>query len=390
MESKPNLLLYLIAGLSTGGIGIIFYAFQASSIQNFFLAISVALLIAASALMSGASVGFLFGIPRTLQQETYKDNQRDNSNKDFSPELIYQVNTNLEQISDWLTKILVGIGLTQIPEIINAFSGYLDYVDQYGFVGFSNTKVFAGALLIYFLVCGFFTGYLWTRLYLAGAFRQADLDAVGAKLKQVENKVSELEKQAAIDSKALAIVQNQLNPDSDTDEHPINQEKLNNAITPASSIVKAQIFYLATSVRRENWKKHETKAKMERTIPIFRALIESDIKGEYHSNHGQLGYALKDQRIPNWKEACEELTKAIEIRGSWQTNPFLFYEFNRAICKICMDQNFIDKKESSDDVKKSILADLQVAKRSRMITNIISKDPKITEWLTLNNIDITT
>jgi len=30
-------------------------------------------------------------------------------------------NTNLEQISDWLTKIIVGVGLTQFPQIIRGF-----------------------------------------------------------------------------------------------------------------------------------------------------------------------------------------------------------------------------------------------------------------------------
>ena len=127
----------------------------------------------------------------------------------------YQVNTNLEEISDWLTKIMVGIGLTQIPGIINALKKYSNYVDKYGFAGFANTHVFATALLIYFLIYGFFFGYLWTRLYLAGAFRQADFEAVGDKIKQVENKLSELERQAKIDAEAVAVVQNQLNLDSD-------------------------------------------------------------------------------------------------------------------------------------------------------------------------------
>jgi hypothetical protein len=30
---------------------------------------------------------------------------------------LYRPNTNLEQISDWLTKILVGVGLTQLAQV---------------------------------------------------------------------------------------------------------------------------------------------------------------------------------------------------------------------------------------------------------------------------------
>src|SRR5215207_3296326 len=51
----------------------------------------------------GALVGFLFGIPRRFQREG------------SDPALGgLVVNTNLEQISDWLTKIIVGVGLVEI------------------------------------------------------------------------------------------------------------------------------------------------------------------------------------------------------------------------------------------------------------------------------------
>lgn len=384
MEARTNPLFILIIGLMIGCLGIVFYAFQATSITQFLLAIGVALMIAAAALVSGSFLGFIFGIPRTLQQGISQNNQEANPPKDKLSGLTYQVNTNLEQISDWLTKILVGVGLTQIPGIIKAFENYSNYVDKYGFAGFTNSKVFAGALLIYFLIGGFIVGYLWTRLYLATAFRQADLDAVGAKLKKVESKVSELERQAEIDVKALGIVQRQLNLEPDVP--PIEQDKINAVIIPASSSVKTQIFYSAEDVRRNNWREQQTKPKMERTIPIFRALIASDPEGRYHANHGQLGFALKDQKQPSWEEANLELTRAIEIRGSWQDKGWLFYEFNRAICKIHLDEAFNQKKASSEATKKNILTDLQVAKNHPMLNNVINNDPTITEWLSLNGI----
>ena len=54
---------------------------------------------------------------------------------------------------------------------------------------------------------------------------------------------------------------------------------------------------------------------MERTIPIFRALITSDTEKRYHANFAQLGFALKDQRKPAWSEAEEALSRAIAIRS---------------------------------------------------------------------------
>ena len=38
----------------------------------------------------------------------------------------YQGNTNLEQVSDWLTKIIVGIGLVQIGHIVPALSKFAE------------------------------------------------------------------------------------------------------------------------------------------------------------------------------------------------------------------------------------------------------------------------
>lgn len=49
-------------------------------------------------------VGFLFGIPKIYQNTSGYDGKIKTG---------FLVNTNLEQISDWFTKIIVGIGLVQ-------------------------------------------------------------------------------------------------------------------------------------------------------------------------------------------------------------------------------------------------------------------------------------
>jgi hypothetical protein len=68
-----------------------------------------------------------------------------------------------------------------------------------------------------------------------------------------------------------------------------SQKELDDAIEEASKAVKTQIFYQAEKIGSNR----RTKVKMERTIPIFEALIHSDKGDEYHRNYGQLGYALK-------------------------------------------------------------------------------------------------
>lgn len=78
------------------------------------------------------------------------------------------VNTNLEEISDWLTKIIVGVTLTQIPKIL----AHLHMIAQIiaGSFGGDSRISFAYALMTYFSVSGFLGGYLLTRLYLQKVF----------------------------------------------------------------------------------------------------------------------------------------------------------------------------------------------------------------------------
>jgi hypothetical protein len=63
--------------------------------------------VALAAGAAGGLVGFLFGIPVRWTQERAEA-------EGSGTELPYRGNTSLEQISDWLVKILVGVGLAQL------------------------------------------------------------------------------------------------------------------------------------------------------------------------------------------------------------------------------------------------------------------------------------
>jgi hypothetical protein len=63
-------------------------------------------------------------------------------------------NTNLEQISDWLAKILVGVGLVQLGAILDAMGNLADFLGPA--LGDETTgQAFALSLVVYFVVCGF-------------------------------------------------------------------------------------------------------------------------------------------------------------------------------------------------------------------------------------------
>lgn len=130
-------------------------------------------------LLAGASIGFLFGIPKIYQRGP--DENASASEKSYQQ----QVNTNLTEISDWLTKIIVGLGLinlTKIPPYLNSIAKTLgSALDIKCEPGNCTSLAFAYGIIISYFLLGFLYGYIVTRLYLATAFADADRDAMLAK-----------------------------------------------------------------------------------------------------------------------------------------------------------------------------------------------------------------
>lgn len=167
-----TLVLFVAAGM--GALAI--YAWGATEHRARLFGTS--LLIAAACVAVGGLLGFLFGIPRTLTEQASPKVDGDDSKSADAAEpdpdaTRYAVNTNLEQISDWLTKILVGVSLTQLWNL-PAFFTELSIKVSVAFGVDAKAEALSASLLVYFLVCGFLAGYLLTRVYLAGAFSRAD------------------------------------------------------------------------------------------------------------------------------------------------------------------------------------------------------------------------
>ena len=122
------------------------------------------LLWAFACLAVGFVLGFLFGIPKVVQRE---------SARTTGDGYHQRVNTNLEEISDWVTKIIVGLSIYQldkVPERIDVLAVLFAssvHCDE-------KMRGVFGAAIVFFFVCGFLLGYLVTRLYFQGAFGRAD------------------------------------------------------------------------------------------------------------------------------------------------------------------------------------------------------------------------
>jgi hypothetical protein len=346
--------------------------------------LGVASLLAGGCLLAGGLLGFLFGVPRSARVAERPPAKPEDSNTAATETApadqgwsAYRPNTNLEEVSDWLTKILVGVGLTQLikaPAKAVAFGAYFGPALGGGAVG----ERFAICVLLYFSVSGFLIAYLWTRLYLGGALAGADAEA----LARVERKLDAQQLQAQRDVAAIAAIGQQLQRQSGPQEIPA--ERLKKVIADASDSIRAQLFYQAAGQRAANWADQSTKVVMERTIPVFEALIASDVEKRYHENWGQLGFALKDQRAPDWKRALEVLSTAIRMRGDAETHGYWLYEFNRALCRINTDENFLNNKRSTPQAAKDIRADLEVV-RAVGHEDMFERAPEIEQWLELNS-----
>jgi CheY-like chemotaxis protein len=113
-----------------------------------------------------AIFGLIFGVPR--------------ARTDFSADATerYSSNSNLEQISDWLTKLLVGAGLVELkslPALAVSAGAYLGTG-----MAVSNASAYSVSAVVYGAGVGFIAAYLWTRLRLRYLLESSDRSAAEA------------------------------------------------------------------------------------------------------------------------------------------------------------------------------------------------------------------
>ncbi|MFF4422246.1 tetratricopeptide repeat protein [Streptomyces sp. NPDC001549] len=138
--------------------------------------IGATLIVAAAAFAIGMLLGFIFGLPRTFEDSAsglQTDDPPARRRLSLYSWSLYRSNTNLEQISDWLTKILVGVGLVQLIKLPAAAQSLGRWLKP-ALGNVPSTEAFAIGLTAYYTVTGFFVGYLLTRLCMAAALSSAD------------------------------------------------------------------------------------------------------------------------------------------------------------------------------------------------------------------------
>jgi hypothetical protein len=161
-EDRPRVGMSLRSTTITPIVAVVAYAV---AVKGTFLTIfAVGIMTSAAAGILGALVGFLFALPKTSEGERRTG---------------LSSNTNLDQVSDWLTKILVGLGLVQIGALGGGLGDLSEKIAP-GLGGAASAETFALALLVYSLIDGFLIGYLGTRIVVTIRLKQVE-DILAAK-----------------------------------------------------------------------------------------------------------------------------------------------------------------------------------------------------------------
>lgn len=160
--------------------------------------LTIEALIGTATLSVGGLLGFLFGIPRTTRPRSTEVPGSDDGRRETTT-APYEPSNNLEQVADWLTKILVGVGLVELGTLGGALAKVGDQVAKAVTPTPTGTAVVTEVIIIIFATIGFLASFLWTRIYYGGIQARADNDIVNwvaSKLEDQETRIDRADKVA--------------------------------------------------------------------------------------------------------------------------------------------------------------------------------------------------
>jgi tetratricopeptide (TPR) repeat protein len=223
------------------------------------------------------------------------------------------------------------------------------------------------------------------------------------KVKALESFRRGTDSQRKADDQAEAMVDVQL---SETLKPPFDEKELIAAIKGTSETSLNTNFRHTKDVRRKAWQSMQDKRRkkyasesereqdielsrlwMQRTIPILRALTETEHRGDWHRYYAQLGYALKD--TGEIREARTVLDRAIELWKQHTGKPVSpHYLFNWVYCEVRIDNEEHADGQASDPVTQAAVKEgLEEGSAFPALAKAIKADPEIQSWLERNGHD---
>jgi hypothetical protein len=342
-EAYSQALRFLLRFVGVGFVAVILNAMRYEFWVHGLVAkvTSVGILLAGAAFIIGTLFGFLFGFPPSPTPSQASGDQGakqgasgNNGTTGQQSQSAFYNNTNLQEISDWLTKVIVGASLVELTKLPPQVEQLANFIAK-GVNPFDPAPAVVLALLGYFSSCGVLYGYIWTKYEAAATSQGPDSDAL-----------------------ALSAVDDWLHrpPDPKDDPGPMMA-----AIRVASPATRVRIF-----LQTEKYRAASTEDVNERALPMLEALVEADAEEIFHRVRGQYALALMGRKKDrsdaassegDWSKAQDQLTDAIRIRDMSREPNWREYELARAVCKIHLELEFNEKQEPN-----SIDRDLEQAK----------------------------
>lgn len=156
---------------------------QTHSFQVFCQVLGIGIVVSGACAMVAWLLGLLFGIPKsiaTLGVPVPAPNPAPaNSSQPDARQPTSRVNTNLEDVSDWLTKTLIGVGLTQLTSLPHTLWHYATILDQASLKSGGGGAVFILSVAAAGGAGGFWVGYVTTRTFLTQLFGLFDRPQIG-------------------------------------------------------------------------------------------------------------------------------------------------------------------------------------------------------------------
>jgi hypothetical protein len=182
-------LKYLLLAFAIGVIAVMVVAAGTDRWEQHIVARSAGtgILFAGGTFAIGVLFGFLFGFPpapssstpQAAAQSSGAPPQGQAVETGGAPAAKHSIsvfqNTNLHEISDWLTKVIVGAGLVDLTKLPPQVQKLAEFMAGYTDPGNPSPAV-ALAIMAYFSSCGVLFGYVWTR-FESIASRLPDHDA---------------------------------------------------------------------------------------------------------------------------------------------------------------------------------------------------------------------
>jgi len=147
-----------------------------------------------AAMAVGAALGFLFGLPRARVADLTGDGG-EISAAATKASTYYLTNSNLIKVSDWLTTIVIGLGLVNIGKVVPALRD-LGHALHEPLGGTAYAGAVGISVLVVGLIAGFVLDYLWTSIRMRELLEEAE--------RQNQQTVPELRNQTLGEAKETA------------------------------------------------------------------------------------------------------------------------------------------------------------------------------------------